>query len=50
MIGALVTSTGIVSREAIERAVLDSVPKGTENLNMKALKRGFELGERACNL
>ena len=50
MIGALVTSTGIVSREAIERAVLDSVPKGTENLNMKALKRGFELGERVCNL
>ncbi len=50
MIGALATATGVVSREAIERAVLDSVPKGTENLNLKALKRGFELGERACNL
>ncbi|MCK9306461.1 MAG: 2-oxoacid:ferredoxin oxidoreductase subunit gamma [Methanoculleus sp.] len=50
MIGALSTATGVVSREAIERAVLDSVPKGTENLNIKALKRGFELGERACNL
>ncbi len=50
MIGALVTATGVVSREAIERAVLDSVPKGTEELNLKALKRGFELGERACNL
>jgi len=48
MIGALVAATEIVSREAIERAVLDSVPKGTENLNIKALKRGFELGERAC--
>ncbi|MDN7012198.1 2-oxoacid:ferredoxin oxidoreductase subunit gamma [Methanoculleus sp. FWC-SCC3] len=47
MIGALVTATGVVSREAIERAVLDSVPKGTEELNVKALKRGFELGERA---
>ncbi|HOI14208.1 MAG TPA: 2-oxoacid:ferredoxin oxidoreductase subunit gamma [Methanoculleus sp.] len=47
MIGALVAATGVVSREAIERAVLDSVPKGTENLNLKALKRGFELGERA---
>ena len=47
MIGALVTATGVVSREAIERAVLDSVPKGTEELNQKALKRGFELGERA---
>ncbi|WP_332449699.1 2-oxoacid:ferredoxin oxidoreductase subunit gamma [Methanoculleus sp.] len=48
MIGALSAATGVVSREAIERAVLDSVPKGTENLNLKALKRGFELGERAC--
>ncbi|HQD24987.1 MULTISPECIES: 2-oxoacid:ferredoxin oxidoreductase subunit gamma [Methanoculleus] len=48
MIGALVAATGVVSREAIERAVLDSVPKGTEELNVKALKRGFELGERAC--
>ncbi|MEN6513500.1 2-oxoacid:ferredoxin oxidoreductase subunit gamma [Methanoculleus sp.] len=50
MIGALVAATGIVSREAIERAVLDSVPRGTEDLNLRALKRGFELGERACNL
>lgn len=49
MIGALVAATGVVSREAIERAVLDSVPKGTEELNIRALKRGFELGERACN-
>lgn len=47
MIGALVAATGVVSREAIERAVLDSVPKGTESLNSKALRRGFELGERA---
>ncbi|WOX55686.1 MULTISPECIES: 2-oxoacid:ferredoxin oxidoreductase subunit gamma [unclassified Methanoculleus] len=46
MIGALVAATGVVSREAIERAVLDSVPKGTEDLNLRALKRGFELGER----
>ncbi|RXE56002.1 2-oxoglutarate ferredoxin oxidoreductase subunit gamma [Methanoculleus taiwanensis] len=50
MIGALVAGTGVVSREAIEKAVLDSVPKGTEELNLKALKRGFELGEEACKL
>jgi len=47
MMGALVATTRVVSREAIERAVLDSVPKGTEDLNQKALKRGFELGELA---
>lgn len=43
MLGALVAATGIVSEAAIEKAVLDSVPKGTENLNMSALKRGMEL-------
>ncbi|MBP2133209.1 2-oxoglutarate ferredoxin oxidoreductase subunit gamma [Methanomicrobium sp. W14] len=44
MIGSLVSATGVVSREAIEMAVMDSVPKGTEQLNMKALNAGFELG------
>jgi len=43
MLGALVATTGIVSETAIEKAVLDSVPKGTEKLNMSALKRGMEL-------
>jgi 2-oxoglutarate ferredoxin oxidoreductase subunit gamma len=43
MLGALVAATGVVSREAIEKAVLDSVPRGTEELNTKALRRGFEL-------
>lgn len=44
MLGALVKTTGIVSIDAMEKAILDSVPKGTEELNLKALKRGFELG------
>ena len=43
MLGALVTATGIVSEAAIEKAVLDSVPKGTEKLNLSALRRGMEL-------
>jgi 2-oxoglutarate ferredoxin oxidoreductase subunit gamma len=45
MLGALVSATEVVSRGAIEMAVMDSVPKGTEKLNMDALKAGFELGE-----
>lgn len=45
MLGALVAATGVVSREAIEKAVLDSVPKGTEKLNTDALMAGFALGE-----
>ncbi|MGE5619583.1 MAG: 2-oxoacid:acceptor oxidoreductase family protein [Sphingomonadaceae bacterium] len=48
MLGALVGVDGTVSREAIEKAVMDSAPKGTEELNMKALRRGFELGEAAA--
>jgi 2-oxoglutarate ferredoxin oxidoreductase subunit gamma len=49
MIGALVAATGVVSREAIEKAILDSVPKGTEELNLKAMRKGFELaGQVKC--
>ena len=44
MLGALVSATGVVTKDAIEKAVLDSVPKGTEELNLKALNAGFELG------
>jgi 2-oxoglutarate ferredoxin oxidoreductase subunit gamma len=46
MLGALVAATGVVSRESIEKAILDSVPKGTESLNIKAMKLGFELAEK----
>jgi 2-oxoglutarate ferredoxin oxidoreductase subunit gamma len=44
MMGALVASTHVVSEAALEKAILDSVPKGTEALNQKAMKRGIELG------
>jgi 2-oxoglutarate ferredoxin oxidoreductase subunit gamma len=43
MLGALVASTHIVSEAALEKAILDSVPKGTEALNQKAMKKGIEL-------
>jgi 2-oxoglutarate ferredoxin oxidoreductase subunit gamma len=35
----------VVTREGLERAVLDRVPKGTEALNRRALEAGFELAE-----
>jgi len=47
MLGALVAVTQVVTETALERAILDSVPKGTEALNQKAMKMGFELGEAA---
>jgi 2-oxoglutarate ferredoxin oxidoreductase subunit gamma len=46
MLGALVAATGIVGEPSIEKAILDSVPKGTESLNQKALKRGFALVQK----
>lgn len=48
-IGAIAALTGRVSREAVEKAVLSRVPKGTEDLNRKALAAGYELIERRTN-
>ena len=47
MLGALVASTHVVSEAALEKAILDSVPKVTETLNIKAMKMGIELGARS---
>ncbi|MCP1715048.1 2-oxoglutarate ferredoxin oxidoreductase subunit gamma [Methanocalculus alkaliphilus] len=49
MLGALVAATGVVSEEAMQKAVLDTVPKGTEDLNIKALRLGIELASGGGN-
>ena len=41
-LGALVELTGVVSEEAIRKAVLARVPKGTEELNTRALEVGMK--------
>jgi len=46
-LGILTAWADIVGKEAVEKAVLDAVPKGTEEINLKALRRGFEIGEKA---
>ena len=43
MLGAVVAATHIVTDAALEKAILDSVPKGTESLNLKAMKMGIDL-------
>ncbi|MDD1729536.1 MAG: 2-oxoacid:acceptor oxidoreductase family protein [Methanospirillum sp.] len=43
MLGSLVAATGVVSAQALEQAILASVPKGTEELNLKAMRLGFAL-------
>lgn len=42
-IGVIQAATQIISREALENAVLKRVPKGTEDLNRMALNAGYEL-------
>ncbi len=42
MLGAMAAVSEAISTEAMRQAVLDSVPKGTEELNMKAFERGYE--------
>ena len=44
MLGFLTAVTKIVSIEAMKRSVLDSVPKDTEELNMKAFEHGYAYG------
>ncbi|MHC1566543.1 MAG: 2-oxoacid:acceptor oxidoreductase family protein [Candidatus Syntropharchaeia archaeon] len=45
MLGALCGITGIVSEESVKKAMLEKVPEGSEELNIRALERGFELGK-----
>jgi len=44
MMGFLTAVTEVVGREAMRQAVLASVPKGTEDLNLKAFERGYGYG------
>jgi 2-oxoglutarate ferredoxin oxidoreductase subunit gamma len=41
-LGVLVGLTNIVSRDAIEKAIAARAPKGTEEMNHKALQAGFD--------
>lgn len=45
MIGALCGITEVLTVDAIEQALLEIVPKASQELNRKALKRGFEIGQ-----
>ena len=45
MLGFLTALTGIVSEDAMTEAIRANVPKGTEELNLKAFRRGMELGK-----
>ncbi len=43
MVGAIVKSTEIISKEAALESILSSVPKGTEEKNKQAFEAGYNL-------
>lgn len=46
MVGFFASVTKLISADAMRKAVEDSVPPGTTDLNLKAFDRGFEWGEK----
>jgi 2-oxoglutarate ferredoxin oxidoreductase subunit gamma len=44
MVGFVTAMTSLATPEAVRKAVLDSVPKGTEKLNLAAFEKGFAYG------
>ena len=41
-LGIMVELTHAVPKDAVEKALLESAPKGTGELNLKALRLGYE--------
>lgn len=48
-LGAITAITGKVTIESVEKAVLSRVPKGTEEMNKKALRAGYEMAKAKMN-
>jgi len=46
MLGAFTAITKMVDKEAIKESVKANVPKGTEELNLKAFEVGYEYGKK----
>ncbi len=43
-LGYLVAKTGVVKKENVEEAIRRRVPKGTEEINLRAFRAGYEEG------
>lgn len=44
MVGFFTGVSEVIAYGSVEKAVLDSVPKGTQDLNLRALRRGYDFG------
>ena len=43
ILGSVVESTGVIDAELVKKCIRDNVPKGTEEINLKAFDKGREL-------
>jgi 2-oxoglutarate ferredoxin oxidoreductase subunit gamma len=48
MLGAFTAITKMIDKEAIKESIRANVPKGTEELNLKAFEVGYEYGEKVA--
>ncbi len=46
MLGFITAVTEVVGYEAMKQALFDSIPSGTEELNLKAFEKGYEYGKQ----
>jgi len=45
MVGFVTALTGLATPPAVRKSIADSVPRGTENLNLTAFEKGLEFGQ-----
>lgn len=45
MLGALTALGGVIGYESMKKAVIDSIPAGTEDFNISAFDKGYEYGQ-----
>lgn len=48
-LGVIAELTIVVTRESLEKAVLNRVPRGTEEMNKRALLEGYDLAKKMIN-
>jgi 2-oxoglutarate ferredoxin oxidoreductase subunit gamma len=46
MLGALVAITNILDKNALKESIKANIPRGTEELNLTAFKKGYEYGKK----
>ena len=46
MLGVFASTTNLVAAETMKKAILSSVPRGTEKLNLASFYEGYEYGKK----